>query len=57
MFLFFLLNAVFLRDKEGGDGSVDPKVTDLDGPTHMLKGPPKLGPSLCYYFHVIILNV
>ena len=31
--------------------SVDQRVTDLDGPTHMSKGPPSLG-----LVHVITIN-
>ena len=44
-----------MRDKEGGDGFVDPRVADLVGPTHWSKGPPSLGlvhVVISYYIHV-----
>ena len=40
-----------LRNKKGRDESVDLRVMDLDGPTHMLKGPPSLG-----LVHVVTIN-
>ena len=51
MSFFLLLNSMSLKDKEGGDGFVDPKVTDLEGPAHLLKGPLSLG--LVYVFVII----